>query len=167
MGLFSKKQDNTEDKKKPVKAEVKPAAKTKTDAAKKSEVKIEKAETSMKDLYGEGAGKAVKTTDEKSKKQTRTYGNAHKILVKPLITEKAANLGAENKYVFAVYINANKIEIAKAVEEVYGIKPVSVNIINIQGKTVRYGRKTGRRKDWKKAIVMLPKGKTINIYEGV
>jgi large subunit ribosomal protein L23 len=167
MGLFSKKQDNTEDKKKPVKADVKPAIKAKTATAKKSEVKTEKTETSMKDLYGETESKTVKTIDEKNKKQIRKYGNAHKILVKPLITEKAANLGILNKYVFAVYVKANKIEIAKAVEEVYGIKPVSVNIVNIQGKTVRYGRKTGRRKDWKKAIVMLPKGKTINIYEGV
>jgi large subunit ribosomal protein L23 len=167
MGLFSKKQDNIEDKKKPVKADAKPAVKTKPATEKKSEVKSEKTETSMKDLYGEGASKTVKTTDDKSKKQTRAYGNAHKILVKPLITEKAANLGVENKYVFAVYVNTNKIEIAKAIEEVYGIKPVSVNIVNVQGKTVRYGRKTGRRKDWKKAIVMLPKGKTINIYEGV
>ena len=121
----------------------------------------------MKDLYDGVESKTVKSTDEKTKKPVRTYGNAHKILVKPLITEKAANLGVLNKYVFAVGIDANKIEIAKAIEEVYGIKPVSVNIINIEGKNVRYGRKTGRRKDWKKAIVMLPKGKTINIYEGV
>jgi large subunit ribosomal protein L23 len=167
MGLFSKKQDNVDDKKKTAKADDKPSAKVKPVTEKKSEVKNEKTETSMKDLYNGNESKAVKSADEKIKKQIRTYGNAHKILVKPLITEKAANLGVLNKYVFAVGIDANKIEISKAVEEVYGIKPVSVNIVNIAGKNVRYGRKTGRRKDWKKAIVMLPKGKTINLYEGV
>lgn len=167
MGLFSKKQDNTEEKKKSAKTDDKPVAKIKPVLEKKSEVKAEKTETSMKDLYSGNENKTVKSADEKGKKQVRAYGNAHKILIKPLITEKAANLGVLNKYVFAVGINSNKIEIAKAVQEVYGIKPVSVNVINIDGKNVRYGRKTGRRKDWKKAIVMLPKGKTINLYEGV
>ncbi|MEA3449868.1 MAG: 50S ribosomal protein L23 [Patescibacteria group bacterium] len=89
------------------------------------------------------------------------------MLVRPLITEKAANLGSEDKYVFAVNKNANKIEIAKAINEVYGIKPIAVNIVRVGGKKVRHGRVQGRRKDWKKAIVTLPKGKTINIYEGV
>ena len=93
--------------------------------------------------------------------------NAYSILIKPLVTEKAGFLGHENKYVFEVSVDANKIEIAKAIEEVYAIKPVSVNIMNRDGKTVRRGRTMGRRKDWKKAIVELPKGKTINIYEGV
>ena len=84
MGIFSKKQDNIEDGKKPVKADVKPAAKIKAVTAKKSEVKAEKTETSMKDLYGEGDGKAVKTADEKINKQVRIYGNAHKKLTKEL-----------------------------------------------------------------------------------
>ncbi|MCU0679217.1 MAG: 50S ribosomal protein L23 [Planctomycetes bacterium] len=92
---------------------------------------------------------------------------AYRILIKPLVTEKAANLGAENKYVFAVAPSANKIEITKAVTQVYGIKPISVNIVRVKGKKVRYGRIRGERKDWKKAIIMLPAGKSINIYEGV
>ncbi len=123
---------------------------------------------SMKELYGE---QEVKIADSikpgKKEKKIRRYGNAYKVLVKPLITEKAANLGAENKYVFEVSTSANKIEIAKAINEVYGIMPVNVNVINVQGKKVRSGRLQGKRKNWKKAIVMLPKGKTINIYEGV
>ncbi|MDD5071997.1 MAG: 50S ribosomal protein L23 [Patescibacteria group bacterium] len=89
------------------------------------------------------------------------------MLLKPLVTEKATNLGVLNKYVFAVSSKANKIEIAKAVEEVYGIKPVKVNIIKGKGKTIRSGRIFGKRKDWKKAVVALPEGKTIKIYEGV
>lgn len=123
---------------------------------------------SMKDLYSTAEIKTTGGTKTgKKEKKIRRYGNAYKILIKPLITEKAANLGAENKYVFEVGIGANKIEISKAIDEVYGIKPVSVNIINMQGKKVRSGRYYGKRKSWKKAIVKLPAGKTIDIYEGV
>src|SRR3990167_3454723 len=62
---------------------------------------------------------------------------------------------------------ANKIEVAKAIKEIYGIKPIGVNIMNRLGKKARYGRVSGRRKDWKKAIITLPKGETMKIYEGV
>ncbi|MDD5032006.1 MAG: 50S ribosomal protein L23 [Patescibacteria group bacterium] len=89
------------------------------------------------------------------------------MLLKPLVTEKATNLGVLNKYVFAVSPKANKIEIAEAIKAVYGVKPVGINIIKGEGKTVRSGRTFGKRKDWKKAIVALPAGKTIKIYEGV
>ncbi|MCD4761725.1 50S ribosomal protein L23 [bacterium] len=125
----------------------------------------------MKEFYG---GKTKAGTLEKKEKivkqgdiKKKLPGQAYKILVKPLITEKAANLGSENKYVFEVSVSTNKIEIAKAINEVYGVKPVSVNIVNVGGKKVRYGRHFGKRKDTKKAIITLPKGKTINIYEGV
>jgi len=84
-----------------------------------------------------------------------------------LVTEKVSNLGALNKYVFAVAPKTNKVEVAKAVKEIYGIKPVNVNMIKMAGKKARYGRISGRRKDWKKAIVTLPAGQTIKIYEGV
>ncbi len=106
-------------------------------------------------------------SEVKKGKESKKRGRAYRVLIRPLITEKAANLGSENKYVFEVAEDANKIEIAKAVDEVYGVKPISINIIRVKGKSVRHGRKTGKRKDWKKAIVMLPEGKSINIYEGV
>lgn len=127
----------------------------------------------MKELYGGGQVKTSAKKDDKKSgkiakgKPERIFRDAYKVIVRPLITEKAANLGSENKYVFAVNINANKIEIAKAVNEVYGIKPVRVNIISVKGKKVRYGRIIGQRKNWKKAVVTLPKGKTIKVYEGV
>ncbi|MFA5023611.1 MAG: 50S ribosomal protein L23 [Patescibacteria group bacterium] len=92
---------------------------------------------------------------------------SYRLLVKPLITEKATNLSAENKYVFVVSIKANKIEIAKAIEATYGVKPLAINIINRAGKKVARGKVRGQRKDWKKAIVTLKKGETIKIYEGV
>ena len=72
-----------------------------------------------------------------------------------------------NKYFFEVAKNANKIEVAKAIQEIYGVKPVSVNIIRMQGKKVGQGRTRGKRKDWKKAIITLKKGESIKVYEGV
>lgn len=149
MGIFKKADEKTDDKKVAAKKTSKPAKKTDT----KKE--------SMKDLYS-GSGKEVK----KSSKD-KVYGNAYRILVNPLITEKASMEGASGKYTFEVAINSNKVEIAKAFEEVYGIKPSSVNSIKMEGKKVRHGKSQGKRKDWKKAIITLPKGKTINLYEGV
>ena len=66
-----------------------------------------------------------------------------------------------------VAIAANKIMIARSIEQVYGVKPVKVNIIRLKGKIVSSRRLRGKRKDWKKAIITLPAGKNINIYEGV
>lgn len=142
----------------------------KTEAKKKSAAKAEPAEKpevkSMKDLYGQvEAGKAEAAAKDGGKKSA--YGQAHKIILKPLVTEKVNDLGALNKYVFAVAKNANKIEVAKAIKEIYGFKPVGVNVIRMSGKKARYGRISGRRKDWKKAIVTLVPGQTIKIYEGV
>ena len=130
----------------------------KTEPAKKA------APVSMKDLYGAApaAGESIKTKIQKS-----VASQAFRILIKPLVTEKASVLGTENKYAFAVAIDANKIEIAKAVKEIYGIKPTAVNVIRMDGKLTRTGRSKGQRKDWKKAIVTLPQGKAIQVYEGV
>ncbi len=106
-----------------------------------------------------------KTAEEKSAK--KRYGNAHRVLVRPLVTEKASVMGALGKYFFEVAGDANKIEIAKAIQDVYGVKPISVNIIRMRGKRVRRGRTIGKRKDWKKAVITLKKGESIKVYEGV
>lgn len=128
---------------------------------------IEKPESkSMKDLYGEAEAGTAKPAAKGGEKKL-IIGDAYKIIMKPLITEKVSGLGALNKYVFAVAKSANKIEVAKAIKEIYGLKPVGVNVIRMSGKKARYGRINGRRKDWKKAIVTLSKGQTIKIYEGV
>ena len=93
---------------------------------------------------------------------------AYKELIFPLLTEKSTILGSLNQYVFAVAKSSNKVQIKKAVAEIYGITPIKVNIINNVGKKVRSGRsKSAKLKDWKKAIVILPQGKSIDIYEGV
>ena len=145
MGLFNRKDEEKEEKKEEKKS-------SKVNDAKK---------TSTKDLYQEE--KITKRTGGKIKK----YIDAYKLLIKPLITEKASILASKNKYVFEVACGANKIETAKAIEAVYNVKPIKINIIKKTGKIVRSGRTYGKRKDWKKAIVTLPKGENIKIYEGV
>lgn len=166
MGLFKGNKKTEEDKKK-------------TGGEKKEESKKENVKTAAKpktggsgDISKKGVANKGKSSDpspktsDKGKKDTKAL-NAYKVLVKPLITEKATDLGSLSKYVFAVDPKANKIEISKAIQEVYGVKPIKVNLIKMKGKTVTRGRYTGRRKDWKKAVITLPKGKTIQVYEGI
>jgi large subunit ribosomal protein L23 len=114
---------------------------------------------------------ATKAAAEKTEKvvnsEVKVSSIADKVLLRPLVTEKAAIAGSHNQYGFIVAKNATKTGIKKAVEGVYGVKPLAVNVINVSGKEVRFGRSLGRRSDYKKALVTLPQGKTINIHEGV
>lgn len=91
---------------------------------------------------------------------------ARDILIRPLISEKTSQMMEENKYVFVVAKKANKIEIAKAVTEIFNVKVESVNTMNKRGKTKRVGRTYGKRPDYKKAIVKLAAGDTISFFEG-
>jgi large subunit ribosomal protein L23 len=94
--------------------------------------------------------------------------NAGQILIKPLITERSMTLRDDhNKYAFQVHVNATKSEIRKAVEQLFDVKVVSVTTLNMLGKNKRLGRFIGRRSSWKKAIVGVAKGQTIDIYEAV
>lgn len=92
---------------------------------------------------------------------------ARDILVRPLITERTTALMQEGKYVFVVDKRANKIQIGKAVEEVFKVKVAAVNTVNVLGKMKRMGRSMGKRSDYKKAIVKLAPGETIEFFEGV
>lgn len=89
------------------------------------------------------------------------------IIVKPYITEKTASLAGSNQYVFVVRIGANRHQVRRAIKQMYGVEPLSVNIVNMRGKKMRFGRRAGTRSDWKKAIITLPKGHTMKVYEGV
>ncbi|MFA5029672.1 MAG: 50S ribosomal protein L23 [Patescibacteria group bacterium] len=111
----------------------------------------------------------VLTKKEDKPKEAKTWANKdlHGVLVKPLITEKANYLTGSNQYVFKVEVSANKIQVAQAIESRYGVKPLSINILNNKGKKVRYGRTSGQTKNWKKAIITFPAGKSIEIQEGV
>ncbi len=93
--------------------------------------------------------------------------NARDIIIKPIITEKSTMLMSEGKYTFCVPLKANKYQIRDAVEEIFDVKVESVSTMRMQGKTKRLGRYQGKRSDWKKAIVTLKEGETIEIFEGV
>ena len=91
--------------------------------------------------------------------------DARDILIRPLITEKSTQRMEEGKYVFVVAKKANKIEIAKAVAEVFNVKVANVNTVNVSGKMKRMGRFVGKRSDYKKAIVKLAPGETIEFFQ--
>ncbi|MDR3255184.1 MAG: 50S ribosomal protein L23 [Synergistaceae bacterium] len=91
---------------------------------------------------------------------------SHDIIVRPIITEKSSRLMSNNKYTFEVLPKANKIEIRKAVEEVFKVKVSSVNTIKIPSKPKRMGRFLGRSRSWKKAIVTLIPGERIEFFDG-
>ena len=94
---------------------------------------------------------------------------SYDIIIRPIITERSMTSVAEKKYVFEVAPNAGKIEIKKAVEEIFGVKVAKVNTLNMQGKAKRLGRyPAGRRASWKKAMVTLTAdSKTIEFFEGM
>ncbi len=89
---------------------------------------------------------------------------AFDLIIAPLVTEKSNGLIGRQQYVFKVRPDAEKIEIGRAIEELFKVKVKSVNVMNYAGKSKRAGRtmKMGRRADWKKAIVTLSEG-TIEI----
>jgi large subunit ribosomal protein L23 len=94
--------------------------------------------------------------------------SARSVLVHPLLTEKAAQLYEhQNKYLFRVALDANKIDIKRAVEAVFNVHVVDVRTQVRKGKLKRMGVFEGRRPKWKKAIVTLKQGDKIDIFEGV
>ncbi len=165
MSLFGNKKTN-------------PKKEVSGDDQKSTTSKATQKSTSMSDLYNTpvASSKVVKSPALKSKdsakqktvsSKTSNFKLAYKILVKPVITEKATHLNAINKYVFVVSREANKINVARAIEAIYGVHPLKVNIMNVSGKQVISRRIKGRRSDWRKAIVTLRAGESIKIYEGV
>ncbi len=93
---------------------------------------------------------------------------AQEIIIKPIITEASMMGVAEKKYTFKVASDANKIEIAKAVEELFDVKVSKVNTVSVNGKLRRYGRFEGYTSSWKKAIVTLTEdSKTIEFFDGM
>jgi len=92
----------------------------------------------------------------------------HDIIIKPIVSEKSMDQLADRKYTFKVALNANKIEIAKAVEQIFGVKVEKVTTSRVRGKIKRMGVHTGKRPDWKKATVKLTAdSKTIEFFEGM
>lgn len=91
--------------------------------------------------------------------------NARDIIIRPIITEKTMKLmDSDNKVTFEVAKGTNKTAIRQAIEEIYNIKPVSVNVVNVHPKTKRVGKYVGKTSAYKKAIVKLPEGQDIELF---
>jgi len=129
---------------------------------------VDKHDLSLAELSSQkSASLKANATEKEVKHAKEDTGRAYRVLLKPLITEKGTYLAVNNKYLFAVWPDANKQEIKKAIKAVYGVMPIKVNIINTIGKEIRHGKTKGMTSDTKKAVVTLPKGQTIQVYEGV
>jgi large subunit ribosomal protein L23 len=91
--------------------------------------------------------------------------SARDIIIRPIVTEKTMKMSSdENKIAFVVDKGANKVSVAQAIKEIYGITAEKVNIVNVHPKTRRVGRYEGRTNAFKKAIVKLPEGASIDIF---
>ena len=94
--------------------------------------------------------------------------NINEVIVRPLVTEKSHDmLDRLGAYTFVVAKEANKIEIAQAVEKQFNVKVSDVRTMRYAGKAKRMGKHQGRRASWKKAVVTLAQGDTIELFEGV
>ncbi len=94
--------------------------------------------------------------------------NSYEVLIGPMLTEKGTLMKeTDNKVLFRVARHANKIEIKKAVEEIFKVKVDRVRTINVRGKIKRMGKFEGKRPDWKKAIVALKEGEQLDFVEGI
>ena len=93
--------------------------------------------------------------------------NQYDIVLRPIVTEKSS-LAKEtgNQYVFEVARDANKIEIAKAVERLFKVKVLAVRVMNMEGKKRRLGKHSAKRSDWRKAIVKIGPKDKISFFEG-
>lgn len=89
-------------------------------------------------------------------------GDAYKVLIKPLLTEKVNKMASHNVVAFKVHKDANKIMVANAISKVYNVKVERVNMVTMPSKIRSFGRSSGRVAAWKKAIVTLKKGEVIS-----
>ena len=88
------------------------------------------------------------------------------VIIKPIITENSMDMAEQKKYAFKVAKDANKTEVRKAIEEVFGVDVAKVNVVNVSGKKKRMGRTMGTTSSYKKAVVTLtPDSKEIEIFQ--
>jgi large subunit ribosomal protein L23 len=93
---------------------------------------------------------------------------SHEIIIRPLITEKTSiQKELNNQLSFEVDRRANRIEIKQAIESIFNVRVAAIKTMQVSGKTKQRGRITGKRRDWKKAIVKLMPGERIDFFEGV
>lgn len=137
----------------------------KTDDAQVAEAATEKKPVKATKAKKADAPKAEKKVEKKSARAVSSL--ALRTIVAPLATEKTARLAANSVYAFLVNKNANRVAVKQAIRELYKVTPVRVNIVNVRGTQKRFGRFVGRTSDTKKALVTLPKGSHIDVFEAV
>ena len=96
-----------------------------------------------------------------------SQNKAYQIILNPLVTEKSTQQSEFNKMVFAVPVNATKLEVKSSIEKIFSVKVTAVNTILLKGKVKRFKGVLGRRSNTKKAIVTLAPGNTIDLSAGV
>jgi large subunit ribosomal protein L23 len=92
--------------------------------------------------------------------------HAHQIVLAPIVSEKSYHGSVYGKYTFRVHENAHKTQIRQAVEELFEVNVVRVNVLKVQPKPKRRGQIKGTKQGWKKAVVQLKAGQTIEVFEG-
>lgn len=100
-------------------------------------------------------------------KPALTTERMYEVIVAPVITEKATLAGEHNQVTFKVAKDATKPEIKAAVEKLFDVKVTAVNTLTVKGKTKRFRGRLGRRSDWKKAVVSLAEGSSVDVGAGV
>jgi large subunit ribosomal protein L23 len=90
----------------------------------------------------------------------------NEVLLAPVVSEKSYNLIEERKYAFKIHPDAHRTQVRQAVEELFGVHVEGVNVLKVQSKPKRRGMTKGIKPGWKKAIVQLREGETIEIFEG-
>jgi large subunit ribosomal protein L23 len=141
MAIFGNKTEENDEKKEEKISEVKPAKKT--------------------------AVKKIAKTEGGEITETRLGIVKNDVIIEPWITEKSHDVMAQGKYIFRVRKEADKKKIKSAVEALYSVKVTDVNVVNIHSKKRNYGRHTGKKAGYKKAIVKLKEGDKIELFKGV
>lgn len=134
---------------------------------KKEEKKNKSARTAGKEkpLSGKsGASRKGKSVDSQKKGSSELV---YRVLLEPWITEKTHQMVEESQYVFRVFSAANKFQIKQAIEELYGVTVEKVQTVTIPSKTRYFGRKSGKKSGFKKAVIRLKAGDKIELFEGV
>lgn len=93
--------------------------------------------------------------------------NNTSIIRRPIVTEKTTRLATAGQYVFEVAVDANSIDVARVVAQMYHVHPTRVRMMNVRGRNVRFGSTNGRQRHWKKAIVALRAGEKIETFSKV
>jgi len=123
--------------------------------------KEKKVEKKVEEKKSEQPLKTEKHTT-KTKVLKQNTREAYRILKHVLQTEKMSRIGKYNQYAFAVPAQVSKVEIEQAVRALYGVKPIKISCVKVHGKVVRFGRTQGKQRSWKKALIKLKQGETID-----